>query len=113
MGMSKTLRLEDDAIEKCVGVCNTMLEQLDDAVMLADRLRFVSGFGGFDSAQELQAGYTRKFTGDGGSVHERLNQFRDAITLMRDTFLAGGDAFADADSAIGNAIVAIREQMDK
>ncbi|PBC48646.1 hypothetical protein CJ179_17735 [Rhodococcus sp. ACS1] len=108
MGMSKTLRLEDDAIEKCVGVCNTMLEQLDDAATKADRLRLVSGFGGFTSAQELQAGYQRKFTGDEASVLARLDQFRDAIILMRDTFAAGGEAFGDADSAIRMALGTIQ-----
>ncbi|EID79941.1 hypothetical protein [Rhodococcus opacus] len=109
MGMSKTLRLEDDAIEKCVGVCNTMLEQVRDAIKEADRLRMVTGFGGFASAQELQAGYQSKFTGEAGSVHQRLIQFRDAIILMRDTFAAGGEAFANADSAIRQALGAIQE----
>ncbi len=55
MGMSKTLRLEDDAIQRCVGICNTMIEQLDDALKKARPLSNVTGFGGFDSAFELQA----------------------------------------------------------
>ena len=106
MGMSKTLRLEDDAIQRCVGICNTMIEQMDQAIRNSDQLRFVSGFGGFDSAKELQRRYDEKFNGgDGsGSVRERLNQFRLVIETMRDTFQAGGDAFAEADSAIGRAL---------
>ncbi|MFC9551751.1 hypothetical protein ACFTWF_12950 [Rhodococcus sp. NPDC056960] len=107
--MSKTLRLDDDAIQKCVGVCNTMLEQVRDAIKEADRLRMVTGFGGFTSAHELQEGYQSKFTGNAASVHQRLSQFRDAIILMRDTFAAGGEAFGNADSAIRQALGAIQE----
>lgn len=89
--MSNTLRLEDDAIERCVGICNAMVSQVDQAIKNADQLRFVSGFGGFDSAQQLQARYDEKFNGgDGsGSVRERLREFRDVILTMRDTFTAG------------------------
>ncbi|MEU2002488.1 hypothetical protein ACH47B_15840 [Rhodococcus sp. NPDC019627] len=107
--MSNTLRLEDDAIEKCVGVCDTMLEQIDDAIKKASRLARVSGFGGFNSAIELQEGYQRKFTGDesSGSVRSRLYEFRDAVMQMRNTFAAGGAAFADADSEIGKILNAI------
>ncbi|KAF0960658.1 hypothetical protein MLGJGCBP_06279 [Rhodococcus sp. T7] len=110
MGMSKTLRLEDDAIEKCVGVCDEMLEQLDDALKKASRLDRVSGFGGFTSAVELQDGYQQKFSGGegSGSFTERLNQFRLAIELMRQTFAEGGQAFGDADSAIRQALGSIQ-----
>lgn len=86
-----------------------MIEQMDQAIRNSDQLRFVSGFGGFDSAKELQRRYDEKFNGgDGsGSVRERLNQFRLVIETMRDTFQAGGDAFAEADSAIGRALAGI------
>ncbi|MGW4332480.1 hypothetical protein ACWEK5_06595 [Rhodococcus koreensis] len=110
MGMSKTLRLEDDAIQRCVGICNTMIEQMDQAIKNADHLRYVSGFGGFDSAKQLQTRYNEKFNGgDGsGSVRERLKEFRDVIITMRDTFAAGGEAFSDTDSAISLALAGIR-----
>ncbi|WP_213576217.1 hypothetical protein [Rhodococcus sp. USK13] len=110
--MSNTLRLDDDAIEKCVGVCDTMLEQIDDAIVRVDGLRAVSGFGGFESAQELQSGYQQKFTGNSESVRQRLNDFRYAIELMRETFAAGGQAFGDADSTIGIALATLQESTD-
>ncbi|MDV7241333.1 MULTISPECIES: hypothetical protein [Rhodococcus] len=111
--MSNTLRLEDDAIERCVGICNAMVEQVDQAIKNADQLRFVSGFGGFDSAQQLQARYDEKFNGgDGsGSVRARLNEFRLVIETMRDTFAAGGEAFAETDSAIGRALAGIQGEI--
>ncbi|QDQ94580.1 hypothetical protein FND50_29935 [Rhodococcus sp. WB9] len=115
MGMSKTLRLEDDAIEKCVGVCDEMLEQLDDALKKARALKNVSGFGGFGSAQELQTGYEAKFNGGGGSgsMIERLNQFRYAIEAMREAFAAGEQAFAETDSAVGQALATVQAGIDK
>lgn len=113
--MSNTLRLEDDAIERCVGICNAMVAQVDQAIKNADQLRYVAGFGGFDSAQQLQARYDEKFNGgDGsGSVRERLREFRDVILTMRDTFTAGGEAFADTDSAISLALAGIRTGADQ
>ncbi|MFC9357675.1 hypothetical protein ACFTZB_14030 [Rhodococcus sp. NPDC057014] len=113
--MSKTLRLEDDAIQRCVGICNTMIDQMDQAIRNADSLRYIAGFGGFDSAQELQDRYDNKFNGgDGsGSVRERLNQFRLVIETMRDTFQAGGDAFAESDSAIGRALAGIQGEIEQ
>lgn len=106
-----TLRLEDDAIERCVGICDAMIEQLDDALKKTNRLSDVTGFGGFDSARELEKKYSEKFNGaDGsGSVVDRLRQFRDTVALMRDTFASGGEDFADADSAIGRALGSVRE----
>ncbi|MHA4853758.1 hypothetical protein L1080_030080 [Rhodococcus sp. MSC1_016] len=113
--MSNTLRLEDDAIEKCVGVCDTMLEQIDDAIKKARALSNVSGFGGFQSARELQSGYLTKFTGGGGSgsVVERLSQFRYAIEGMRAAFSSGGESFAETDSLIGQALASLQESADK
>ncbi|GAF44875.1 hypothetical protein RW1_015_01490 [Rhodococcus wratislaviensis NBRC 100605] len=115
MGMSKTLRLEDDAIQRCVGICNTMIEQMDQAIRNADTLRYISGFGGFDSAQELQGRYDEKLNGSAGSgsVRERLNQFRLVIETMRDTFQSGGEAFAETDSAIGQALAGIQGEIEQ
>ena len=92
-----------------------MIEQMDQAIKYADQLRYVSGFGGFDSAKELQGRYDDKFNGgDGsGSVRERLNQFRLVIETMRDTFQAGGAAFADTDSAIVRALAGIHGEIEQ
>ncbi|MCQ4122604.1 hypothetical protein [Rhodococcus tibetensis] len=113
--MSNTLRLEDDAIERCVGICNAMVEQVDQAIKNADQLRYVSGFGGFNSARELQSRYDQKFNGGAGSgsVRERLREFRDVIITMRDTFTAGGEAFAETDSAISLALAGIQTGADQ
>ncbi|WP_312033822.1 MULTISPECIES: hypothetical protein [unclassified Rhodococcus (in: high G+C Gram-positive bacteria)] len=113
--MSKTLRLDDDAIQRCVGICNTMIGQMDQAIKNADQLKYVSGFGGFDSAKQLQARYNAKFNGGegSGSVRARLREFRDVIITMRDTFAAGGEAFSETDSAIGQALSGIRTGADQ
>ena len=115
MGMSKTLRLEDDAIQRCVGICNTMIEQLDDALKKSRALSNVTGFGGFDSAIQLQSRYEEKLNGGNGSgsVVERLDQFRKVIEVMRDTFIAGGEEFADTDSAISHALGTIEGEVDR
>ncbi|MDV7352931.1 hypothetical protein R4282_07910 [Rhodococcus oxybenzonivorans] len=113
--MSNTLRLEDDAIERCVGICDTMIEQMDEALKKARALSNVTGFGGFDSASQLQARYAEKLNGGrgSGSIVERLDQFRKVVEVMRDTFAAGGEAFAHTDSAIGQALGRIQGDVDQ
>nr|EJI99313.1 hypothetical protein JVH1_2920 [Rhodococcus sp. JVH1] len=44
---------------------------------------------------------------------ERLNQFRYAIEAMRETFAAGGEAFAETDSAVGQALATVQAGIDK
>lgn len=55
--MTGTTRLESDAVTEIVRVCDVMLDELRSAARVAEKLAFVDGFGDFDSAQQLAAGY--------------------------------------------------------
>ncbi|MFD4366808.1 hypothetical protein [Rhodococcus sp. NPDC058521] len=67
----------------------------------------MTGFGGFDSAQQLQAGVQRKLTDAPDSILNRLTQHRDAMVVMRDTFAANGRGFDDTEGEFAQAIAAI------
>lgn len=110
--MTKPLRLEDDAIAECVAICNALIADLNDAIYKASEIGWLTGFGGFVSAQQLQAGFQNKIQGTPESMVERLTQFRDVIEVMKDTFAAGGEAFADADGAFQQAMLAIQADID-
>jgi hypothetical protein len=94
--VSEFVRLEPQVIDEIVTICNTMLDELQDAKATARRLTAVDGFGDFESAKQLAAGYARKAAGTPESARERVEQFIEALTQLRDAFASGGEAFLDA-----------------
>ncbi|AWZ26984.1 hypothetical protein CEJ39_13720 [Rhodococcus pyridinivorans] len=95
--MGEFVRLEPHVIEEIVAICDTTLQSLKDARIVADRLTHTEGFGEFDSAKQLAAGYARKAAGTPESAQERVEQFIEAFTQLRDAFASGGEAFLDAE----------------
>jgi hypothetical protein len=91
-------RLEPQVIDELVTICNTMLHALERARSQAEFLAYANGFGAFESAKQLQAGFRRKASGSPTSAKERIDQFIDALTALRDAFASGGEAFLDAES---------------
>ncbi|UPW03962.1 hypothetical protein M1C57_20405 [Rhodococcus pyridinivorans] len=96
--MSEFVRLETDVLDEIVRICNVMLTEFDESKLSAEGLLFVDGFGDFNSAQQLAAGYRRKAAGTPESARERMQQFIDALTHLRDAFATGGEAFLDTES---------------
>ncbi|NLE80732.1 MAG: hypothetical protein GX610_14345 [Rhodococcus sp.] len=94
------LRLDDDAIEQCVAVCDEMLDSIRTSMIAARKIDKVSGFGGFRIGQQLTAGYTAKAE----QVRERLGQYETVILAMREAFASGGEAFADTDGNFARAM---------
>ncbi|MDO2378402.1 hypothetical protein Q2298_08550 [Rhodococcus electrodiphilus] len=95
--MAEGLRLDPQTIEEIVAICDTMLETLQEAAQQAKRLAIAPSFGGFQSAQDLRAGFERKARGTPESLYERLEQFEAVLSGMRDTFAAGGEGFLSAE----------------
>ncbi|MFD6896416.1 hypothetical protein ACFWB0_17925 [Rhodococcus sp. NPDC060086] len=94
--MSDFVRLDPHVIDEIVAICNTTLTELHQALKTTDRLQLAEGFGDFESAQQLAAGYARKGAGTPESARERVEQFIEALTQLRDAFASGGEAFLDA-----------------
>lgn len=95
--MSEFVRLEPHVIEEIVAICQTALDALKDAKIIANELTRTHGFGEFESAKQLAAGYARKAAGTPESAQERVDQFIDAFTQLRDAFATGGEAFLEAE----------------
>ena len=91
-------RLEPHVIDEILRICDVMLDEFETAARTASRLPAVRGFGDFDSAQQLAAGYRRKASGRPESAVERIEQFSQALKQLRDAFAAGGEAFLDTES---------------
>ncbi|MGX6511605.1 hypothetical protein [Rhodococcus sp. SJ-2] len=95
--MSDFIRLDPHVIDEIVAICNTTLAELTRALKTADKLQLAEGFGDFESAKQLAAGFARKGAGTPESARERVEQFIDALTQLRDAFASGGEAFLEAE----------------
>lgn len=93
--MSEFVRLEPPVIAEIVAICDTMLTELESSRARAKNLVFTHGFGDLESARQLAAGYNRKASGTPESARERIEQFIETLTQLRDAFAAGGEAFLD------------------
>ncbi|AOW92121.1 hypothetical protein BFN03_03800 [Rhodococcus sp. WMMA185] len=103
------LRLEPEAIEQCVRVCDQMLDSIDNALREANGLQNVSGFGDFRIGHQLEAGYKRK----GETVIQRLKEYQAVIVAMREAFASGGEAFADTDGQFARVLNSLDPQVDR
>ncbi|MEE2031337.1 hypothetical protein [Rhodococcus chondri] len=103
-------RLEPHVIGEITAICKTMLDELDIAREIAQDLRRTEGFGDFESAKQLAAGYARKGAGTPESARERIDQFIENLTALRDAFASGGQAFIDANSDWAQRLRAMEEQ---
>ncbi len=95
---SPFVRLEPGVVAEILRICEVMLDELRESKTLADGLYDARGFGDFESAKQLAAGYRRKGAGTPQSASERMQQFIDALTHLRDAFATGGEAFLDTEA---------------
>jgi hypothetical protein len=95
--MGEFVRLEPQVIEEIVALCQTAIDALRDARITTDSLTDTQGFGEFESAKQLAAGYAKKASGTPESAQERVDQFIDAFTQLQHAFASGGEAFLEAE----------------
>ncbi|MFI5719815.1 hypothetical protein [Nocardia sp. NPDC051750] len=104
-----TFRMERGAAERCAAVYTRLVDTcLDQQLMDAKRLHEVSGFGGFVSAQELQAGFAAK----GASVTDALLGIKEAALRMAAAYLQAGGAFEEADVMNSRALTVAGEAVE-
>ncbi|MQY18193.1 hypothetical protein [Nocardia macrotermitis] len=72
---------------------DVMLTEIARVRQQVNRATHVTGFGGFQSAQELQAGFANKAT-DGVAV---VDQLSDAVRQVQIAYLRAGKQFEEAD----------------
>ncbi|MFI6314128.1 hypothetical protein ACIBEK_28830 [Nocardia fusca] len=101
-----TFRMERGAAERCAAVYTRLVDTcLDKQLEEARRLNEVGGFGGFVSAQQLQAGFVTK----GIDAMDALGGLKEAALRMAAAYLRAGGAFEEADQMNQRAVVAAAE----
>ncbi|NKY55576.1 hypothetical protein [Nocardia flavorosea] len=99
--VSGTFRMERGAAERCAAVYTRLVDTcLDQQITNSKSLYRLSGFGGFVSAQELQAGFVDK----GTAVTDALLGLKEAALRMAAAYLHAGGAFEEADAMNSRAL---------
>ncbi|MCK0091820.1 hypothetical protein MWU77_13625 [Rhodococcus sp. F64268] len=109
--MSEFVRLEPHVIDEILAICDTVLRELDKASDITRNLREAHGFGEFESAKQLAAGFARKGAGTPESAKERVDQFIVAFTQLRDAFASGGEAFLEAEFDWVRQLASIEQEL--
>ncbi|MDG3011425.1 hypothetical protein G4X40_14845 [Rhodococcus sp. D2-41] len=105
----KSLRLSRETIDECVKACDELIDGLRVQQHKARSLQYLSGFGSLDSAQQLKAGFERK----GHELYDRLEQFIEAATRMRNNFAAGGVGFEQMEQEFSQALRGIDREINQ
>jgi len=101
--------MEPGVAQRCADVFVQFAESLDDDVATAQRSLRAEGFGGFDSAVELQNGFTDK----GARLAEALVGLQEAALRMGAAYLRAGQLFEEADDMNRKAFVVAGEGMSE
>jgi hypothetical protein len=109
--VSEFVRLEPHVIDEILAICDTVLAELDKASEITDKLGHAEGFGEFESARQLAAGFARKGAGTPESAKERVEQFIVAFTNLRDAFASGGESFLDAEFDWARRLATIEQEL--
>ncbi|MEV6428787.1 hypothetical protein [Nocardia sp. NPDC051463] len=96
-----TFRMDADAARRCAEVYTRLIETtLDPQIVVSRSLHRHDGFGGFDSAQQLEAG----FSGKAVKTTEALNGMKEAALKMSAAYLRAGQLVEEADAMNARAM---------
>ncbi|MEU1524512.1 hypothetical protein ABZ413_20135 [Nocardia rhamnosiphila] len=101
-----TFRMERGAAERCAAVYTRLVDTcVDQQASAIQRIYRLEGFGGFDSAAQLQKGFENKHV----LTIQALSDLKEAAYRMAAAFLQAGGAFEEADEMNRRAIDAAAE----
>lgn len=105
--VSGTFRLEPGAAQRCAKVYMRFVDEtVTPQLMAARRASHVEGFGGFDSAKQLQTGFTTKSKDMVGA----LEGLQKAALKMAAAYLRAGHLIEDAEADNVSSIKAAIDQ---
>ncbi|MEU2254151.1 hypothetical protein [Nocardia xishanensis] len=104
-----TVKFDPDAARRCAEMYDN---QADRLIYLQQRLESVAelkGFGGFVSAQQLQAGFGHKAR-DAAAL---LDHYIEAAYRMKEAFLISAGLYEEADAANAAALRAVETRLPR
>ncbi|NKY49238.1 hypothetical protein [Nocardia vermiculata] len=94
---------DPDAARRCAQIYQEQADRLHELQQRLDTVAQLNGFGGFFSAEQLQAGFGRKAR----DAAELLDQYIAAAYRMKEAFLISAGLYEEADSAAAAALRAV------
>ncbi|MFF0495840.1 hypothetical protein ACFYU5_05510 [Nocardia aobensis] len=104
-----TVTFDPAAARGCAEIYQQQADRLRELQQRLDSVAQLSGFGGFFSAQQLQAGFGRKAR----DAAELLDQYIAAAYRMKEAFLTSAGLYEEADSAHAAALRAISSGLSR
>ncbi|WP_433523016.1 hypothetical protein ACQPZ2_39290 [Nocardia pseudovaccinii] len=105
-----TFRMEADAARRCAEVYTRLVETTLEPQIVASRsVHQHEGFGGFDSAKQLQDG----FSGKAVKMTEALNGMKEAALRMAAAYLQAGQLVEEADAMNARAMNTATSEVQK
>ncbi|MFE9325690.1 hypothetical protein ACIHDR_30680 [Nocardia sp. NPDC052278] len=96
-----TFRMEADAARRCAEVYTRLVETtLEPQIKRSANLQRLTGFGGFDSAKQLQDG----FSGKAVQMTDALTGMKEAALKMAAAYLRAGQLVEEADAIYARSI---------
>lgn len=102
-----TFHLEADTAQELAGHCDWLALELWDRMKETQRWNTLDGFGGFDSAQQLQRGFERK--ADQG--FDALKAMQQKVRGLQAACLKAGGLLHDEDFTSARAMVSKTEEL--
>lgn len=96
-----TFRMEAGAAQRCADVFVQFAESLGDELAMAQRSLQAEGFGGFESALQLQSRFAEK----GIKLKDALVGLQEAALRMAAAYLRAGQLFEEADDMNRKAMI--------
>ncbi|AHH20700.1 hypothetical protein [Nocardia nova] len=104
-----TVTFDPAAARGCAAIYQQQADRLRELQQRLDSVSDLTGFGGFFSAQQLQAGFGRKAR----DAAELLDQYIAAAYRMKEAFLISAGLYEEADSAHAAALRAVGAGMSR
>ncbi|MFC4377012.1 hypothetical protein ACFO5K_23275 [Nocardia halotolerans] len=98
-----TLKFDPDAARRCADLYDQQADRLAELRHELENAAEAGGFGGFVSAQQLQAGFAHKAR----DAADLLDHYIAAAYRMKEAFLLSAGLYEEADAAASAALRAI------
>ncbi|MFE3545903.1 hypothetical protein ACFXK0_23330 [Nocardia sp. NPDC059177] len=102
-----TLKFEPDAARQCAALYEQQADRLGQLRQRLETAAEAGGFGGFVSAQQLQAGFAHKAR----DAAELIDHYIEAAYRMKEAFLLSAGLYDEADAAAAAALRAVDTRM--
>ncbi|WP_227998650.1 hypothetical protein [Nocardia australiensis] len=103
-----TFRMEADAARRCAEVYTRFVETtLDPQIDRSQRLHKLEGFGGFESAKQLQDG----FSGKAVKMTDAFTGMKEAAQKMAAAYLRAGQLVEEADAMFAQSITTAESEV--